>query len=92
MSFCNNHIDYYSNIPLNANNFSGWHKDAVNNINNNLYRTPSTSSTSSSSSGSYYGISSSEKSDSLNANSSGSYITHCYFGSQSGNYVTTCIG
>lgn len=81
----NNHTDYYSNVLLNANNFSGWQKEAVNDI--NKYRSASVSSSSS-----YYGSSSSESSDSINANSSGSYMSHCYFGSQSGNYVTSCVG
>jgi hypothetical protein len=44
------------------------------------------------SSHSIYGVSSSDSSDSIQASSSGSHMTHCYFGNHTSNYVTITRG
>ncbi len=81
------YVDSYANIPLNINNYSGVNYQLALSI----ARSSSNSSPSSPST-SNFGTSPSDKSDSIQATSSGSYMTHCYFGNHSANYVTITRG
>jgi|LauGreDrversion4_2_1035121.scaffolds.fasta_scaffold1643912_1 hypothetical protein len=83
------YIDSYSNIPLNVNNYSGINYQLAMNVARTISNATS-SSPSSNSSSSNFGLSPSDKSDSIQATSSGSYMTHYYFGN--GNYVRSCRG
>jgi hypothetical protein len=80
------YIDSYANIPLNVNNYSGVNLQLAMSI----ARTQSNPSSPNSSPSSSYGSSPSETSDSYKATSSGSYMTHYYFGN--GNYARSCRG
>ncbi len=81
----NNHIINY----INPSDYSGANYELALNIAkiNAEYKTTNISYKSS-----YYGISPSERSDSIQASSSGSHMTHCYFGNHSSNYVTITRG
>ena len=78
------YVDSYKNIPMSINNYSGANYQIATNI--------IKSSSNNSSSSSNFGCSSSDRSDSLQATSSGSYMTHYYYGSGSDNYVRSCRG
>jgi hypothetical protein len=82
------YVDSYSNIPLNVNNYTGINYQLAMNVAKIISN--SSSSSSSNSPSSNFGSSPSDKSDSIQATSSGSYMTHYYFGT--GNYVRSCRG
>ena len=91
MSLQNN----YNNIRYNINpsDYSGANYQLALNISRvNAEQARKASTTASNSSFSRYGSSSSEYSDSIQASSSGSHMSHCYFGSHSSNYVTITRG
>lgn len=87
-------LSYTNNkYQINPNNYSGSNYQLALNISRINAEHSSKASTIASKSSYYgYGISSSDSSDSIQASSSGSHMSHCYFGNHSSNYVTITRG